>query len=100
MSGLFLWYDNLAVKWFEKGFLEVMLVLHYYEAWLAVLAILVWHLYFTVFRPTVYPMNPSWYSGKMLLEMYEEEHLEDPALKKFLESSEEKDEGKKDHSGK
>jgi hypothetical protein len=51
-----------------------MLVIHLYEAWLATLAIAIWHLYGTVFRPGVYPGNPSWVTGKMPKEMYEEEH--------------------------
>jgi hypothetical protein len=59
---------------FPKGLLDVFLVIHYYEAWLAFLAILIWHLYATVFNPRVYPMNPSWISGKMPQRMYEEEH--------------------------
>ena len=42
-----------------------MLVVHFYEAILAGLAILIWHLYSTVFNPDVYPMNPSWLTGKM-----------------------------------
>ena len=61
ITGFFLWFDNIAVHWFPKGFLDIMLVIHYYEAWLAALAILVWHMYSTVFSPDVYPMNPSWY---------------------------------------
>jgi cytochrome b subunit of formate dehydrogenase len=80
-SGFFLWFDNVASRWFAKGFLDVMLVVHYYEAWLATLAILIWHMYSTVFSPNVYPMNPSWYTGKMPKEIYEHEHPEDPALK-------------------
>jgi len=84
ITGLLLLFDNVVVDYFPKGFLDVMLVIHYYEAWLATLAILVWHMYSTVFKPDVYPMNPSWYTGKMPVEMYEEEHPEDPELKKFL----------------
>jgi len=81
ISGFFLWFDNFAVKWFPKGFLDVMLVVHYYEAWLASLAILIWHMYSVVFRPGVYPMNPSWLSGEMPEEMYRHEHPEDPIFK-------------------
>lgn len=80
LTGIFLWFDNLAVRYFPKGFLDVMLVIHYYEAWLATLAILVWHMYSTVFKPDVYPMNPSWYTGKMPADVYKEEHPEDPAV--------------------
>lgn len=80
-TGILLWFDNYAVQFFPKGFLDVMLVIHYYEAWLAFLAILIWHLYSTVFSPLVYPMNPSWYTGKMPADMYEEEHPDDPIFK-------------------
>jgi len=79
-TGFFLWFDNLAIKLFPKGFLDVMLVIHYYEAWLATLAIFIWHMYSTVFSPSVYPMNPAWYTGKMPLEQYRHEHPEDPDL--------------------
>ncbi len=74
ITGLFLWFENLAVIWFPKGMLDVILVIHYYEAWLAFLAILIWHMYATVFNPRVYPMNPSWLNGKMPERMFVEEH--------------------------
>ncbi len=74
ITGLFLWFENLAVMLFPKGLLDVFLVIHYYEAWLAFLAILIWHMYATVFNPRVYPMNPSWLTGKMPGRMFEEEH--------------------------
>jgi len=77
VTGLFLWFDNVTARLFPKGFLDVVLVIHYYEAWLATLAILIWHLYSTVFNPAVYPMNPSWLTGKMPRGMYEHEHPED-----------------------
>ncbi len=81
LTGFFLWYENAAVEWFPKGFLDIMLIIHYYEAWLATLAILIWHMYSTIFSPSVYPMNPSWYTGKMPEDMYKHEHPEDPELK-------------------
>ena len=82
-TGVFLWFDNYFVERWElpKGFLDVMLVIHYYEAWLAFLAILVWHVYATVFKPGVYPMNPAWITGKMPKAMYAHEHPDGPHLK-------------------
>jgi len=74
ITGLFLWFDNAIVRIFSKGVLEVMLVIHYYEAWLAFLSILIWHFYATVFSPRVYPMNPSWITGTMPKRMFEIEH--------------------------
>ncbi|MEK7710791.1 MAG: cytochrome c3 family protein [Planctomycetota bacterium] len=83
VTGVLLWFDDYFVeRWgLPKGFLDVMLVIHYYEAWLAFLAIVVWHLYGTLFKPGVYPMNPSWLTGKMPKEMYTKEHADGPKLK-------------------
>ncbi len=76
ITGFLLWFDNFFVGIFPKGFLEVALVIHFYEAILATLAILIWHLYSTVFNPHVYPMNPSWLTGKMPRDMFEHEHAD------------------------
>jgi len=78
ITGLLLWFDNVVVEFLPKGFLDVALVIHYYEAILASLAIAIWHLYSTVFNPQVYPMNPSWLSGKMPREMFDHEHAAVP----------------------
>ncbi len=82
-TGILLVFDNYFItRWnLPKGFLDVMLVIHYYEAWLASLAILVWHVYGTVFSPTVYPMNPAWLAGRMPKAMYDHEHPDGPRLK-------------------
>jgi cytochrome b subunit of formate dehydrogenase len=74
ITGLSLWFEDLLVMHVGKGLLEVFLVIHYYEAWLAFLAILIWHMYGVVFNPHVYPMNPSWLTGKMPKDMFEAEH--------------------------
>jgi cytochrome b subunit of formate dehydrogenase len=74
VTGLMLWFDNWFVQYLPKGVLDIALVVHFWEAWLASLAILVWHLYSVVFNPHVYPMNPSWITGTMPEEMYHHEH--------------------------
>jgi len=74
ITGLLLWFDNWAVNFVPKGFLDVMLVIHFYEAVLATLAIGVWHFYSTIFNPEIYPGNPAWLTGKMPKEMHEHEH--------------------------
>ncbi len=73
-TGLMLWFDNWFINFLPKGVLDVALVIHFWEAWLASLAILVWHLYSVIFHPHVYPMNPSWITGNMPDDMYELEH--------------------------
>jgi len=74
ITGLMLWFDNWFIQFLPKGVLDVALVIHFYEAWLASLAIFVWHFYSVIFHPHVYPMNPSWITGHMPEEMYEHEH--------------------------
>ncbi|MBI3832852.1 MAG: cytochrome b/b6 domain-containing protein [Planctomycetes bacterium] len=88
-TGTMLWFDNLFIdQWgIPKGFLDVMLVIHYYEAWLAFLAIVVWHLYGTLFKPGVYPMNPAWITGKMPKSMYLHEHADGPHLRSHVPGS-------------
>ena len=76
ITGLLLWFDNWFLQLLPKGALDIALVVHLYEAWLATLAIVVWHLYSTVFHPSVYPMNPSWLTGTMPEDMYAHEHPE------------------------
>lgn len=74
ITGILLWFDNFFIKFLHLGFLDVSRVIHFYEAILATLAILIWHLYSTVLNPHVYPMNPSWLTGKMPKDMFEHEH--------------------------
>jgi cytochrome b subunit of formate dehydrogenase len=74
ITGLLLWFDNWFIQYLPKGVLDIALVVHFYEAWLATLAIIIWHFYSTIFHPRVYPMNPSWLTGKMPEKMYEHEH--------------------------
>jgi cytochrome b subunit of formate dehydrogenase len=80
ISGVSLWFGIATENLLHVGALGVMLVIHFYEAILAGLAILIWHLYSTIFNPPVYPNNPSWYTGKMPLTMYMGEHPDDPVL--------------------
>lgn len=74
VTGVILWFDNWFIHYLPKGALDVALVVHYWEAWLATLAIAVWHLYSTVFSPEVYPMNPAWINGRMPEALYAHEH--------------------------
>jgi cytochrome b subunit of formate dehydrogenase len=83
LTGVGLWFGNATEATLGIQALGVMLVVHFWEAVLAGLAILVWHLYSTIFNPPVYPNNPSWYTGKMPARMYRHEHPEDPVLKEF-----------------
>jgi cytochrome b subunit of formate dehydrogenase len=62
-TGLLLWANNLAMKLLPKSWLDVATSIHFYEAVLATLAIVVWHFYPIVFDPDVYPLNTAFLTG-------------------------------------
>jgi len=62
-SGIMLWANNLMLKLLPKTWLDVATTVHFYEAVLATLAIVVWHFYSVIFDPDVYPMDTAWYAG-------------------------------------
>lgn len=64
VTGFALWFENLTLRWLPKAAADVATVIHFYEAVLASLAILVWHLYFVIFDPVVYPMDTAWLNGR------------------------------------
>jgi len=83
LTGVVMWFDNTFIGLFTKLGWDIARTIHYYEAWLAFLAIVVWHFYFVMFNPDVYPMNVAWIKGTMSEEEMAEEHpLEYERLKK------------------
>jgi cytochrome b subunit of formate dehydrogenase len=64
ISGLMLWFINFTLRYFPKWMADAATAVHFYEAVLATLAILVWHFYFVIFDPDVYPMDRTWLTGK------------------------------------
>ena len=64
ITGLVLWFENFTLAWLPGWAPEAATVLHFLEAILATLAILIWHFYFVIFDPAVYPMDTAWLTGK------------------------------------
>jgi hypothetical protein len=64
VTGAMLVFTETVLRLWPKVWNDVAQVIHYYEALLATLAILVWHFYWVIFDPKEYPMNPSWLIGK------------------------------------
>ena len=64
VTGVLLTFENITMKYFPKWAYDVVNIVHFYEAVLATLAIIVWHFYFTVFDPEHYPMNWSMWTGR------------------------------------
>jgi formate dehydrogenase gamma subunit len=83
VTGAVLWFENAAMSLLTKLGWDIARTVHFYEAWLATLAILVWHLYYVVFNPDVYPMSTSWLTGTISeREMLEEHPLELEAMER------------------
>ncbi len=83
LTGTIMWFDNTFIGLMTKLGYDVSRTIHFYEAWLATLAIGVWHLYFVIFNPDEYPMNLAWLTGMLSeKEMAEEHPLELERLKK------------------
>ncbi|HKE20977.1 MAG TPA: cytochrome b/b6 domain-containing protein [Bryobacteraceae bacterium] len=62
-SGIMLWANNIAMRVLPKSWLDVATSVHFYEAVLATLAIVVWHFYSIIFDPDVYPLNTAFLTG-------------------------------------
>jgi cytochrome b subunit of formate dehydrogenase len=74
LTGLVMWYSVTVATWVPRWWVDIATTIHFYEAILATLAIVVWHLYHVIFDPDVYPMNWAWFDGKMSEHQYREEH--------------------------
>jgi len=74
LTGAMLWADEMTMGAIGKLGFDIARVVHYYEAILATLSIIVWHFYFVIFNPEVYPMNLSWLTGRLSEEEMAEEH--------------------------
>ena len=77
LTGIMLWAKVLVGDLLARWWVDVATAVHFYEAILATLAILVWHFYQIFFDPDVYPMNWAWWDGKMPVEHYKHEHALD-----------------------
>lgn len=85
-TGFVLWFKDFFFKYISNTGMDIATAIHYYEAILASLAILVWHFYFIFLNPDVYPMNKAWLSGFLTKEEMEKEHpLELEEIEKITE---------------
>ncbi|MBI1320667.1 MAG: hypothetical protein GC168_17215 [Candidatus Hydrogenedens sp.] len=73
-TGLCIWYADAFLRYWPKLWLDVAALVHYYEAWLAVGTIVVWHLFFVIVAPDAYPMNWAWLTGRITNEEFKERH--------------------------
>jgi formate dehydrogenase gamma subunit len=92
VTGIILWFENTSMGLFTKLGFDISRTVHFYEAILATLAILVWHFYFVIFNPDIYPMSLAWLTGRVS----EREMKEDHPLE--LERLKQEDAGADSHS--
>jgi cytochrome b subunit of formate dehydrogenase len=64
VTGVLLWFETVTLRWLPKWVTDLATALHFWEAVLATLAILVWHFYWVIFDPDVYPMDRAWWHGR------------------------------------
>lgn len=62
-TGLLLWANSLVLRFSSKLALDMAGAVHFYEAILATLAIVIWHFYYVIFDPLVYPVDPAFLTG-------------------------------------
>jgi cytochrome b subunit of formate dehydrogenase len=62
-TGILLWANNWTLANMPKVVLDLAAAVHFYEAVLAALAIVIWHIYYVILDPDVYPMDPAWLTG-------------------------------------
>ncbi len=79
LTGLMAWFKVISSDAVPRWVIDVGITIHFYEAILATLAIIVWHFYQVMLDPDTYPLNFAFIDGKMSVEHYQEEHGLDSA---------------------
>lgn len=74
LTGLMVWFKIGVFGFLARWWIDIALSVHFYEAVLATLAIIVWHFYHVIFDPDVYPVNFAFIDGRVSDELYKEEH--------------------------
>ncbi len=74
VTGFILWFKTEWLQFFPLWTWDVARAIHFYEAILATLTIIVWHFYSVVFNPDVYPMSWAWITGNLTEHEMKEEH--------------------------
>ena len=66
ITGILLWAHDSVLAYLPHALavLEVTTAVHFYEAILATFSILIWHFYFVIFDPNVYPLKWTVLTGR------------------------------------
>ncbi len=74
LTGLMLWFPAVVTQFLPGWSVELAEVIHLFEAWLATLAILVFHFFYVFGHPDIYPLNMAMFHGRMREELAEHHH--------------------------
>jgi formate dehydrogenase subunit gamma len=74
ISGFVLYFPIFFTKFLPGVIIPVAEIVHGYEAMLAFLVIIIWHMYGAHFNPDVFPFDPSIFTGKISRERMEKDH--------------------------
>jgi cytochrome b subunit of formate dehydrogenase len=74
VTGFILWFKTEWLQFFPLWAWDVARAIHFYEAILATLTIIVWHFYSVIFNPDIYPMSWAWITGDLTEHEMKEEH--------------------------
>lgn len=74
LTGFVLWFKEEWLLYSPMWTYDVARAIHFYEAILATLTIIVWHFYSVLLDPDVYPMSWVWITGELTEHEMELEH--------------------------
>lgn len=74
VSGFVLYFPIFFTKLLPGVVIPLAKTVHGYEALLAFLVIIIWHMYGAHFNPDVFPFDPSIFTGKISRERMEKDH--------------------------
>jgi formate dehydrogenase gamma subunit len=74
ITGALLWFQEAAIALFPIWVLDIVRIMHGFEAILAFLAIIIWHMYNVHLNPEVFPMSKVWITGKLSKEELKDHH--------------------------
>lgn len=73
-TGFVLWFPTFFTSFMPAWIVKISETVHLYEAWLATLAIAVFHFFFVIFHPEQYPMSFTWITGTMTVNEVKHHH--------------------------
>jgi len=65
ITGLMLWFQEVTLALLPMWAFDIVRIIHGFEAILAFLAIIIWHMYNVHLNPDVFPMSKVWITGKI-----------------------------------